>query len=358
MSGAPKTIEDLTSAWLTSVMAHATDGAQVSLTQAAPLEGVASFQGNLVHAQIASDGGAPDSVVIKMVPENEGLRGIGRQLGIYAREAAFYLTIGEESGVRRPACLGLEIDSETGDSAIVLEDLTALRTGDQIAGFARDEAERAIDQYAALHARWWKAPRLATSEWLPPWNLPAMVAYLPQAFQQQAWPACAALFAETLDDEEIKLGLHLGEHVAPLMNLIGTGPVTLVHGDARHDNLMFSDDADSAPHMVDWQYVASGRGIVDIAYYLSQSGAPAVVAPMERDLVARYHAALVAQGVSDYGWDECWADYRRLAFYTLVYPIFTAALIDPAASAQKEALRVILSRGFDAAKRLDSAALL
>tara|TARA_R110002110_G_scaffold284987_2_gene499279 strand:+ start:41851 stop:42927 length:1077 start_codon:yes stop_codon:yes gene_type:complete len=358
MSGVPHTIDDITSDWLTSVMADATGGSPVALRDIAPLEGTASFQGNLVRARIEADTGAPESIVIKMVPKNEGLRGIGRQLGIYAREAAFYLTIGAESGVRRPVCYGLEIDAETGDSAIVMEDLGALRTGDQLSGFALSEAESAIDQYALLHARWWNEPRLAASEWLPPWNLPAMVAYLPQAFQQQAWPTCAALFADSFGDDENTLGMLLGEHVAPLMNLIGTGPVTLVHGDARHDNLMFSADESIAPHMVDWQYVASGRGIVDIAYYLSQSGDPAVVAPAEQALVERYHAGLEAHGVTGYGWDDCWMDYRRLAFYALVYPIFTAALIDPAAGEQKHALGVILSRGFDAAKRLDSASLL
>ena len=358
MSGVPRAINDITSEWLTSVMADTVGGSQVTLGDIAPLEGSTSFQGNLVRAHIDAGAGNPASAVVKMVPENEGLRGIGRQLGIYAREAAFYLTVGAESGIRQPACYGVAIDTETGDSTIVLEDLSALRTGNQIAGFSLSEAERTIDQYATLHARWWDSPRLASLEWLPPWNLPAMVAYLPQAFQQQAWPACAALFADTFGDEENRLGALLGEQVAPLMNLIGTGPVTLVHGDARHDNLMFPDDDATAPYMVDWQYVASGRGIVDIAYYLSQSGDPAVVAPVERDLVARYHAALAAQGVSGYGWDDCWADYRKLALYSLVYPIFTSALIDPAVAEQKRALGVILSRGFDAARRLKSTDLL
>jgi len=357
MSGVPHTIDDITSDWLTSVMADTAGGGRVTLADAAPLDGVASFQGNLIRARIEAEAGAPESIVVKMVPENEALRGIGRQLGIYAREAAFYMSIGPDAGVRQPACYGAEIEHDTGDSAIVMQDLSALRTGDQISGFSLSEAERAVDQYAVLHARWWNDSRLKSFEWLPPWNLPAMVAYLPQAFKQQAWPACAALFADMFGDVENKLGLLLGEHVATLMDLIGTGPTTLVHGDARHDNLMFSADDNAAPHMVDWQYVASGRGIVDIAYYLSQSGDPDVVAPVEQALVMRYHGALETHGVTGYGWDECWADYRRLALYTLVYPIFTAALIDPAAAAQKQALGVILSRGMDAAQRLDSAAL-
>ena len=46
------------------------------------------------------------------------------------------------------------------------------------------------------------------------------------------------------------------------------------------------------------------------------------------------------------------------ALYALVYPVFTAALIDPAVTDQKQALGEILSRGLSAAHRLESAALL
>tara|TARA_A100001037_G_scaffold273235_1_gene269986 strand:- start:1786 stop:1980 length:195 start_codon:yes stop_codon:yes gene_type:complete len=62
--------------------------------------------------------------------------------------------------------------------------------------------------------------------------------------------------------------------------------------------------------------------------------------------------------VSDYDLDTCWSDYRRLALYTLVFPIFTAAFIDPAADDQRNALGEILKRGFAAAQSLDSAAFI
>lgn len=357
MGSVPRTGNDLTSGWLTIAMRDATGDAAITLTGTGPLEGMVSFQGNLIRAELDATGGAdvPGTVVVKMVPENEALRGIGHQLGIYAREAAFYLAIGAEAGVRQARCLGAEIDPDTGDSAIVLEDLGHLRTGNQIEGFSLPEAKLAVAQYARMHARWWNDERIGSFDWLPPWNLSPLVEYMPQAYQQ-AWPACADLFADVLTDAERGLGDLLGEHIADLMNLVGTAPVTLVHGDARHDNLMF-DDAGNPPHMVDWQYVATGRGIVDIAYYLTQGGDPGIVTPVERELVGDYHAALVSHGVSNYDLEACWSDYRRLALYTLVFPIFTAALIDPSSDDQRRALGTILKRGLAAAQRLDSAAL-
>src|SRR3546814_17941782 len=82
------------------------------------------------------------------------------------------------------------------------------------------------------------------------------------------------------------------------MEYAGTGPVTLLHGDARHDNLMYPDDG-SPPHIVDWQFVANGRAMVDIAYYLCPGGDATLVAPMERDVIGAYPDALMRAGAAD-----------------------------------------------------------
>ena len=356
MANVPRTPEDLTASWLGQRLAEAGRSPAVGQITSGPLEGAVGFQGNFARIEIepADAGDAPETLVAKMVPENEQLRALGRQLGIYAREAMFYLDIGDDAGLPVPVCFGAAIDPETGDSAIVLEDLSAHHTGNQYAGFSLDQAERAIAQYAAMHATWWDRAELSAFDWLPPWNMPEMVAYLPSVFPP-AWQACMELYGNRLDDEDRSLGDLLGARLADLMNHAGTGPVTLVHGDARHDNLMFPADPGTPPHFVDWQYVASGRGALDIAYYLTQGGDAALVAPIEQELVQRYHEQLLAGGVTGYGWDACWSDYRRFALYMLVFPIFTVAMIDPTSDEQREALYIILRRGLDAAKRLGSA---
>lgn len=90
--------------------------------------------------------------------------------------------------------------------------------------------------------------------------------------------------------------------------------------------------------------------------------------PAESGLIKAVHRAGIRLASADrqarevlatgYSREECWGDYQRLALYTLVYPVFTASLIDPSAAAQKQALGVILTRGFEAARRLGSADLL
>jgi aminoglycoside phosphotransferase (APT) family kinase protein len=172
----------------------------------------------------------------------------------------------------------------------------------------------------------------------------------------QVWPACAAIFEGILPAEALTLGGRLTEILADMMNAVAAPPFTLAHGDARHENLLFDPaDESAAPHVVDWQLTARGRGVMDVAYYLTQSGAPDITAAHERALVERYHDELCRGGVSDYSLEKCWEDYRRFAYYALVYPVFAAGTADPDNEDQLAAIAVILERAVSAILRLDAA---
>ena len=86
-------------------------------------------------------------------------------------------------------------------------------------------------------------------------------------------------------------------------------PFAVLHGDYRLDNLLF--DPDGADVIaVDWQTLAVGPPARDLAYFLGTSLTVDDRRAAERELVAEYHAALCARGVSGYGADQCFDDYR------------------------------------------------
>jgi hypothetical protein len=182
-----------------------------------------------------------------------------------------------------------------------------------------------------------------------------MVEFAATAYAQ-IWPACAAIFEDALPAEAVALGGRLADILGDLMNDVAAPPVTLVHGDARHENLMFDPADDSAaPYVVDWQFTARGRGVMDVAYYLTQSGPADIAAAHERMLVERYHDELCRGGVTNYSLGSCWADYRRFAYYALVYPVFAAGFVDPENDEQRAAISIILERAVSAILRLDAA---
>lgn len=358
MSNVPTTLAEITPGWLTATLEPRLPGTVIADLEVSPLHHVANYNGTLAQVfprYSSSHTKAPKSLVAKLIPKNERMLHLGVSLGVYRREAALYSEIGQATAIKMPALLGSTEDIETGYSALLLEDLSDFRTGDQYAGFTAAEAEATIVQFARLHAAWWERPELDRFTWLPRWNEPEMVAFATNAYAQ-IWPACAALFEDDLPAEALKLGEGLTHILGDLMNDVATAPVTLAHGDARQENLLFDPaDESAAPYVVDWQLSARGRGVMDVAYYLTQSGPADIAAASERALVERYHEELRSQGVTNYSAERCWQDYRRFAYYAMVYPVFAAGLADPENSAQRTSIKVILDRAVSAMLRLDAA---
>ncbi len=358
MAAVPTTLAEITPDWLTATLSERLPGTVVSDADIVPLHRVANYNGTLAQVFLtyaSRHANAPDSLVAKLVPQNERMLHLGVSLGVYRREAALYREIGPAAGVKMPKLFGYTENPDTAISALLLEDLSHLRTGDQYAGFTAAEAESTLLQFAHQHAHWWDRRELDDMTWLPAWNDPAMIEFAAGAYAQ-VWPACAAIFEDILPAEAVTLGARLTDILGDMMNAVAAAPSTLAHGDARHENLLFDPaDESAAPYVIDWQFVARGRGVMDVAYYLTQSGATDIAAAHERTLVERYHEALCRGGVSDYSLENCWEDYRRFAYYALVYPVFTAGTADPDNEDQRAAIAVILERAVSAILRLDGA---
>src|SRR6185295_707910 len=81
-------------------------------------------------------------------------------------------------------------------------------------------------------------------------------------------------------------------------------PFAVIHGDYRLDNLLFSP-AGGEVAAVDWQTAGIGPPLRDVAYFLGTSVTTDRRRAHEQALVADYHAALVAHGVTGYDADRC-----------------------------------------------------
>lgn len=66
---------------------------------------------------------------------------------------------------------------------------------------------------------------------------------------------------------------------------------TLLHGDAKSANFMFSSDC-SACAAYDFQYCGEGFGVRDVAYLIASSVDEDVVEQQEQQLLRHYHAKL------------------------------------------------------------------
>jgi hypothetical protein len=88
---------------------------------------------------------------------------------------------------------------------------------------------------------------------------------------------------------------------------IGTGQTGATY---RLDNLLFAPEGDEVL-AIDWQTLAVGPAGRDIGYFLGTCLRADDRRAVENDLVATYHAALLARGVEGYDLARCIDDYRR-----------------------------------------------
>ena len=287
-----------------------------------------------------ADPALPKTVVVKLPSPDETSRATGIGLGNYQREMGFYLELEPTVDIRVPKCMYGEWHPETGDFVLVLEDMSPAAQGDQLTGCSVERATAAVIELAKLHGPRWGDPTLHDYEWLGDRTAPETVeAY--QGLWAMLVPGFEATYRNHLDPDESDL---LDRFLPAFGDWFAGrgGPLTVVHGDYRLDNLLFGDASGAPPvTVVDWQTPALDVGVHDLSYFIGAGLVPEDRRASERMLVDRYHEALDAYGVKlDDAW--LWEQYRRESFEGLLMATIASQLVGT--SARSEALFTTMAR--------------
>ena len=269
---------------------------------------------------------APTSVVGKFPsPEPHG-RAAAKTFRLYEREVRFYQEIAETVDIRIPACYFADIDLDTGDFVLLLEDLRPAVQGDQLGGCSLDQAMLAMDELAGLHAPRWGDPTLATIEWLGQYD-DVEPNDMIRSVYQGLWPAFVAQYGSSLTSDALALGELFGASMNGWRRS-WTRPYCVTHGDYRLDNMLFGTEQGGYPlTTVDWQTVGHGPGIMDAAYFVGNSLLVFDRRAREMDLLKRYHDALRARGVNGYEWRQCLADYKRATLAGVLMTVIASQVV-------------------------------
>lgn len=285
--------------------------------------------------------GAPASVVGKFPAADPASRRSGSAHRLYQREVAFYRELAGTVAICTARAYVAEIDPQTDDFTLILEDLAPARQGDQLAGCSLADARTAIVEAAALHAPRWGDPALGAMDWLTGRSS------TPAPEVEQTLPAIIGLFREryqgALETRYLALLERLPAALARTREDRST-PRTVQHGDFRLDNVMFDVNGGArAMATLDWQTVAVGPGAQDVAYFLSAALDPGERRAHEGDLVRLYHRELIGRGVTGYDWEACWRDYRRYALHGMLMGVFSALAVER--TERGDALFLKMTRG-------------
>lgn len=323
------TPDGLTPAWLSEVLGGAgvLDEARITAVDATPIGTGQMCDSLRLRLSYDRETAAPPTMIAKLPAADPNSRAAALSLRSYEIEVRFYQQLAPALPVRTPAVHHADIDIDTANFVLLLEDLAPARPGDQLLGCSAEEAASAVDELVKLHAPRWADPSLSQLEWLhrdPGASRTFLLDLLPGL-----WAGFRERYSDQLEPEVLDTAATLFSHLEQHLSA-DTAPWTVIHGDYRLDNLLFADGDGEGPvrvAVVDWQTCGHGPALNDVAYFVGAGLLPDVRRAHEHDLVRRYHQRLVAAGVGDYDWDRCWRDYRRGTWAGLIMAIAASMLV-------------------------------
>ncbi|MBO6633235.1 phosphotransferase [Parvibaculum sp.] len=267
---------------------------------------------------------APATVVGKFPSSDPESRATGVNFGNYIREVNFYRELADSAGLTTPVCHHADVDPETSDFVLIMEDLAPAVPGDQMKGTTVKEAALVLEEAAKFHASHWNDEALDNVEWLfetkaaPKRTQPDLIRLLWQGFRER--------YGERIPADCIEIGEAITRNYEFFKDGYD-GPKCLTHNDFRPDNMMFSTAEGGYPiAVVDWQSVGYGCCMADVSYFLSGALKREERNAHEHELLTTYHRRLKELGVSGYSREEMMKHYALYSF-SLFNMAFTASMI-------------------------------
>jgi hypothetical protein len=329
-------------------------------------------RGHATHVEIARLGGgvfgdvfrvrtrwagrSPKTIrlVVKFSTSRTADRTQANRFGVYEREALFYRRLAPLASVRVPTCYAAEFDAASGESCLVLEDLSSWRSIDQTSVCSEEVARLALHSLAKFHAQFWTCSKIKSAHWIPSIADRSQLALLIESHSQALaalrgnppsyFPASASTVAGAVD-----------RHLESIVTQLALGAQTLLHGDFRLDNLFFSSSVrlrDCA--IFDWQLLMKGNPGADVGYFLSQSVGSRLREHRLADLLSVYWTALRQHGVTDYSLAELWQGYRLGVLFGFTYAIHAAGGYEIQDARWAALARTIIVRGLSAIQQCNA----
>lgn len=282
-------------------------GTRVTRLEAQLLGEARGFQSTTWRLTLECDppGSAPASLILKSETANPDHNSFSRQNNAFGREVGVYTHCTPRLRDHRPLIYACQ---ESSPSWLLMEDLTQLRSGDQVIGLSDQDTLATIERMAAIHAGFWLDPDLQQHRWLP---------------REGFWFADprADLSADFLATYGIRLGPEVcrlfqavQEQSSAIDAALAERPWTLVHGDLRADNVMFaSAPGDPAALILDWSWASRSLAAIDIAFLIGGSTPPVQRQGCHDALLQAWHGLLLKHGVKDYPLQEARRDLQLAA---------------------------------------------
>jgi hypothetical protein len=327
----PRTIEQVTTAWLTDILGAPVTGHEVKFLEGGNLSDAFRLHSITYASPVPS---APSSLVLKFPHSIQASRENAISAGAYLKEARFFRDIAPTLALRTPKLYTVQTDGSptAAQFVIAMEDLGVhSRVFDQVddpptEGFVR----KMVLDVASMHAQYWDATILQ-EDWLSrtdgryvpsvaSWSLQSPMHAAPF---REAWarvygedPFEDSQWREVEQLHDLLTGPRCTVIHEAIFDLLSSRPRTLIHGDMRADNLFRTDPAAgidedaSTLTYIDWQLVSAGPPGPEFTEAWMHS-LPPELRMHDVDFLRAYHDRLVQlqPAAAAYSYDDLLDDY-------------------------------------------------
>ena len=317
----PSTVDEITPALLTAVLAEGRPGVEVSNVRV-----LATSEHGEGHASTADrvllvldyapgrDGGLPSQMLVKTF--------LGRPHApsvMYRTEVRFYRDIRPELVIEAPRAFAGVADDATGQFGLLMEDLTlrGARFPNALTSPGLETVTHLVDTLAELHAHFWSSPRFRSDL---AWVATPCAGGMADVFKTFGLELVRKQLEFDFKAELLRpLGRpleRLWDDLWRLQAILETEPVTLLHGDPHIGNTYVLPDGRGG--LLDWQLMVRGRWAHDVTYLMVTGLTPEDRRTHERSILARYLGALARRGVEAPDAEAAWLLYRQSVVWGLV----------------------------------------
>ena len=297
----PGSAKDISIDWLSTALRPLLDNADATITEvSANPHGAPGQTADTVSIDVSydkDDTALPKRIFGKITAQNTETLALVKSMDLYRREVSFYTNV-TDVGLPVPHCYYAEFDPASYECVLLLEDLSDGESPSW--GITVAQAEAAIEQLPAFHAKWWNRPEAKQFDWAI------------QIDEQEYWtsvrkdlPKNLGIAIERIGDDlpatfRETVNLALAKFDA-FLNYLETRPFSLVHGDYHFKQIFFPRSNGRGRFAVfDWQFPYVAPGAWDLARVMAMTLPTDVRRKSQDRLLSSYLQQLRANGVENY----------------------------------------------------------
>ena len=244
-------------------------------------------------------------------------------LGLYERENYFYENVSRYININFPHFYGLIRDDKMNTIGILMENLN--ETGNYKLNLNLnteniDVSLQVISDLSKLHSKFWNKdikkvfPELKLHNdqlFNPVWH----------NFLTEKWNSFVENWNYILTPDQINIAQKIISDFPNIQERLSNNNLTIIHGDVKSPNIFYDLNNNYKPVFLDWQYIAIGKGIQDVIFFLIESFDLDNIKINFPIFKHYYYRKLIENGIHNYSFSDYENDIKDSVCY---FPFFVA----------------------------------